>query len=137
MAKQKRRRNWKVITVARAWIGIHAAPLAEHDQAMRWIVDKLPYKPMPKPGAVHGTRGRDIVAPIHSGQYKNRKIQHIRLGKYPSLWRLIYVVLPIWREVYVYDCIQHSEGSDLYSPEYMREMLATVASYRPNPRRVR
>ncbi len=128
-----RRKNWKVITLNRAWAQINRAPLEIHDQALHYIVDKLPFRALPRGSDAQGTKARGVIDPIKAGQTRNRKVQHVRLGPEGSLWRLNFVTLPKWREAYVCECVEHVWGSELYSAKHIRRLLNEVRAFRKNP----
>lgn len=88
---------------------IKAAPLDVQLRAYDWIDGHLLRDPYFRP---HASR-------IDSAQRKQRKGYHVRLG---GTWRLIYVILPNAREVFVYDVVQH-EDAFLYSRRYVQQML--------------
>lgn len=127
-----RPKPWRVVVLPHAWRQAGQAPREVKERVTVHILHKLVFRPLPKDRALRrGTRAHGVVDPIRSGQGKNRKVQHIRLV---GLWRLNYVVLSRWREVYVCECVEHLRGSNLYTDEHIQQLLDSVRGFRPNPR---
>lgn len=127
---------WRVVVRDEAWSQIDAAPWIPQLEANRWLNTKLPRSPYPQGRAYRkGTKLHGKVDPIRGAQRRNRKVQHVRLGEHPSLWRLNYVVLPRHHAVFVYECVQHLRGQvpELYSKAHTRRILAAARRVFPNP----